>query len=108
MAFVMNCSVGERPKRGDLLQSNVGSRRERTWFILAAHLLWMRSKDGKDRFKVWRARWWELEAEMRMKLFRSAERAGGQVVWWPEPKQFENLRRRVPQTREAEPKGGSG
>ena len=90
----MNVPIGEVPKRGDLLQSNRGSKRERTWFIIAAHLLWMRSKSGEDRFKVWRARWWELEADMRMKLYRSAERAGGQVVWFPYPKQFENLRRR--------------
>jgi hypothetical protein len=95
MAFVMNVPVGEKPKRGDLLQSNVGDRRERTWFILAARLLWMRSKSGQDRFKVWRARWWELEADFRMRLYRSAERNGGQVIWWPEPKRkFENLRRR--------------
>ncbi len=57
--------------------SNVGNRRERTWLVLRTH----RSKHepkGVPRYHVWMARWWELEAELRMKLFRSAERNGGQ------------------------------
>lgn len=32
------------------------------------------------RFNVWMARWWELESGLRMRLYRSAERAGGQNV----------------------------
>lgn len=32
------------------------------------------------RFIVWCERWWELEADFRMRLYRSAERAGGQHV----------------------------
>jgi hypothetical protein len=66
------------PKRGDLIQTNVGKARERTWFILRAH----RVKRGKHprRYRLWMARWWELEVEMRMRLFASAERAGGQAV----------------------------
>ena len=92
MSFVMTVPPGEFPKRGDLLQSNYGDRRERTWFILYAHALRF-SKDFKPRFNVWRARWWELEPEFRMKLYRSAERHGGQTVWYPEAKKkFENLR----------------
>jgi hypothetical protein len=98
MAFVMNMLGGGRPKRGDLLQSNVGDKRERTWFILHARKI-LRRTDAPlgtvvPRFEVWRARWWELEPAMRMQLYRSAERNGGQVLWLPEPKQkFENLRR---------------
>jgi hypothetical protein len=48
------------PKRGDLVQSNIGSKRERTWMILSVR---------------------ELEPETRMRLFRSAERHGGQHVY---------------------------
>jgi hypothetical protein len=73
------------PKRGDLLQSNLGKRTERTWFILT-----VREVDSRvcpemggimtRRFKVWAERWWHLEPETRMRLFQSAERAGGQNV----------------------------
>ena len=72
------------PKRGDLIYSAVGTRKERTWIILRSL---RRPKYGFDkrRFTILRARWWELEPEMRMRLYRSAERNGGQVVWqtWP-------------------------
>lgn len=74
----------ERPKRGDLLQSNVGDRRERTWMILQTRE--MPTKFCKEiervaiRTKVWAERWWEIEPETRMRLFRSAERNGGQQV----------------------------
>lgn len=104
MPFVMIVPRGERPKRGDLMQTNCSDRRERTWLILAVHRInpvvknvqvW-RDWNEKPRFKVWRVRWWELEAEFRIKLFRSAERNGGQIVWSPEPKKaFEDLRRKT-------------
>jgi hypothetical protein len=66
---------GPAPKRGDIVQSNVGSRRERTWLVLS-----VRSTKRPARYKVFMARWWELEADMRIRLYRSAERAGGQRV----------------------------
>lgn len=63
-------------KRGDLVQSYVGNPRERTWMLLRA-----KPTRGKPRrFKVWMARWWELEPDMRMRLFKSAERNGGQQI----------------------------
>lgn len=78
-----------RPKRGDLVQTNIGSQRERTWFVLAAHILPTRPAPAHwssswgtlaQRTQLWAVRWWELEPEMRMALFRSAERAGGQIT----------------------------
>ena len=73
------------PKRGDLLQSNIGKKTERTWLILAVKEL--RSCVCQEmggvittRWKVWAERWFELEPETRMRLFRSAERAGGQEL----------------------------
>lgn len=66
------------PKRGDIVQTNVGSRRERTWLILRARHM-KRAKHPR-RYQVFAARWWELESEMRMRLWRSAERSGGQEV----------------------------
>jgi hypothetical protein len=101
MAFVMNVPEGKAPKRGDLLQSNYGDRRERTWFILSARKIAQRPSYPiplgtlKPRFAVWRARWWDLEPDFRIRLYRSAERNGGQVVWYPQIKQFENLRRKA-------------
>jgi len=73
------------PKRGDIFQSNVGDRRERTWLVLAVHELPQRTCRQMGgiltrRYKVWAARWWELEPEIRVRLYRSAERAGGQNV----------------------------
>lgn len=70
---------GGAPKRGDLVQTNVGNRRERTWLILRVR----RSKKcprGVPRFYVWMSRWWEMEPELRMRLYRSAQRNGGQNV----------------------------
>jgi hypothetical protein len=98
MPFTMTVPAGEAPKRGDLLQTNHGDRRERTWFILRVRKIARRTDAPlgtvKPRFDVWRARWWELESDFRIRLYRSAERRGGQVVWFPEPKTgFENLRR---------------
>jgi hypothetical protein len=66
------------PKRGDLVQSNVehrGNGRERTWFVLR-----VRPMRKSNRYNVWMVRWWELDSEMRLRLFKSAERAGGQRV----------------------------
>ena len=93
----MTVPSGEVPKRGDLLQSNYGDRRERTWFILRVRKISQKAdKCGivvlrgtvRPRFDAWRARWWELEPEFRMKLYRSAERSGGQTVWYPEAKKI--------------------
>lgn len=66
------------PKRGDLVQTNVGNRRERTWLVLRARHM-QRAKHPR-RFQVFAARWWELEPEMRIRLWHSAERNGGQGV----------------------------
>jgi hypothetical protein len=70
----MNDAPG--PKRGDLIQTNVGKPRERTWLVLRSRH--MKSTAHTLRFMIWMARWWELGPEMRMRLFRSAERNGGQ------------------------------
>lgn len=73
----------ERPKRGDLLQSNIGTKRERTWLILGARILRIgfckHVGVTTQRTKLWAERWWEVEPETRMALYRSAERRGGQV-----------------------------
>lgn len=69
------------PKRGDLIHTNVGSKRERTWLIL--RVIQMRRCHNK--YKVLKARWWELTPKVRMALFRSAERNGGQEVIYTEP-----------------------
>ena len=62
------------PKRGDLIQTNVGNRRERTCFIVKVHIV------RSERYRVNAVRWWEIEPEFRNLLFRSAERHGGQRV----------------------------
>lgn len=66
------------PKRGDILQTNVGDRRERTFLILCSRRL--KPTKGVPRAKLWAERWWEIEPELRMALLRSAERNGGQRV----------------------------
>lgn len=71
---------GPAPKRGDIVQTNVGNPRERTWLILSARMMRRRADRSVPRFDVWMARWWELEPGFRMRLFRSAGRAGGQNV----------------------------
>jgi hypothetical protein len=68
------------PKRGDLIQTNVGKPRERTWLVLRSRHM-KRAKHPR-RYMIWLARWWELEPEMRMRLYRSAERNGGQRCIW--------------------------
>ena len=74
----------ERPKRGDLMQTNVGDKRERTLIVLGTHILPARfCKEmgiAAQRTRVWAERWWELEPEIRLALYRSAERSGGQTV----------------------------
>lgn len=67
------------PKRGDLVQTNVGDVRERTWFVLRTRRLVPRKK-GVPRAKLWIERWWELEPAFRLRLYRSAIRNGGQRV----------------------------
>lgn len=62
------------PKRGDTMQSNLGDRRERTWLILRSR----RMRTARRRFQLWIERWWQIEPAMRMRLFASAERNGGQ------------------------------
>jgi len=88
MRSIYHQPIGEsRPRRGDLLQSNPGDRRERTWMILGTHTLPNRfcpelGGIGAQRTRIWAARWWELEPEMRMSLWGSAERRlGGQQVY---------------------------
>jgi len=83
MELIYHQPVGQnRPKRGDLVQSNVGDKRERTWLVLTTHVLPTRRCDfmgiTAQRTRVWAERWWELDPEIRTGLFRSAERAGGQ------------------------------
>lgn len=69
------------PKRGDLVYTAIDSRKMRTWFVL-----WVRPRKQrpgvKPRCDYGRARWWEIEPETRMALYRSAERAGGQRWWY--------------------------
>lgn len=71
-----------RPKRGDLLQSAIGTKRERTWLVLSAHVLPTRFSDPPgyeaQRTRITAARWWEIDPPLRMALYRSAERNGGQ------------------------------
>lgn len=78
MTVMIDMNDQVRPKRGDLLQTNVGSRRERTCFVLTVREL--RSRIDVPRYRVWAVRWWEIEPELRLLLFRSAERNGGQSV----------------------------
>ena len=74
MRVVIDMPDNEAPKRGDLLQTNVGNRRERTCFVVKVHEI----KAGRYRLSA--VRWWEIGPEFRRLLFRHAERAGGQNV----------------------------
>lgn len=76
MKIFVDCFPGEVIKRGDIVQTNCGDKRERTCLVLRSR----RSKVTFGRFHVWCERWWELEPDFRIRLFRSAERAGGQSV----------------------------
>lgn len=80
MPFIDILDDGPPPKRGDLVQTNVGDRRERTWLILRVRRIRRRERSAVPRFDVWMARWWELEPAMRWRLYLSAERNGGQNV----------------------------
>jgi hypothetical protein len=67
------------PKRGDIVQTNVGDKkRERTWLVLKSRKV--RSQTFSSRYQVWMGRWWQLETDLRLALYRSAERNGGQRV----------------------------
>lgn len=86
--FTVDCKEGmSAPKRGDIFQTSIGDRRERTWLILKVRKV-ARKRPAPttiwtgQRYQIWAARWWELEAEMRIALWRSAERNGGQQVIW--------------------------
>lgn len=72
---------GPHPKRGDIIETNIGGKRERTWLVLRATRMRDMKGGGFPRFKLFMARWWELEADMRMRLWRSATRNGGQSVF---------------------------
>jgi hypothetical protein len=69
---------GPCPKRGDIVQTNIGSKRERTCLILAVYEL--RPLKGVPRCRVWAERWWHIEPILRARLHGSAERNGGQRV----------------------------
>lgn len=75
----------QRPKRGDLVQTNVGNKRERTFLVIGTHRLPTRWCPDMgmvaQRTRVHAERWWEIEPEMRMALYRSAERSGGQELF---------------------------
>lgn len=83
--YSVTVTHGSRPKRGDLMQTAIGTRRERTWFIWFVRSY--RRGENPRRFKVLRVRWWEIEPETRIALWRSAELAGGQTVWYQERKE---------------------
>lgn len=89
------------PKRGDLVHTNLGDRRERTWFVLQSTQV--RSAANPRRFRLQMARWWELEPETRLALFRSAERRGGQKVF-----RFVPYKRKKKKTFEEMMEGGYG
>lgn len=77
MQFTLDMTDGHPiPKRGDIVQTNVGDTRERTWFVLHSHPL--RPTKGVPRCRLWLERWWEIEPELRLRLYRSAERNRGQ------------------------------
>lgn len=67
------------------MRTNVGDRRERLWMVIATHVLptrWCAPMGiTAQRTRMWAERWWEIEPEMRMALFQSMERAGGQATF---------------------------
>jgi hypothetical protein len=71
-----------RPKRGDLIHSNVGDKRERTLLAIGTRVMpnrWCSDMAiTAQRTMLWMERWWQIEPETRMALYRSAERHGGQ------------------------------
>lgn len=77
MLLTMDMEPGTNiPRRGDFMQTNVGDKRERTWLILNVHRL--RPTKGIPRCRVWAERWWQVDVDLRWKLYKTAERAGGQ------------------------------
>jgi hypothetical protein len=89
MQYTLDMTDGNPiPKRGDLVQTNVGNKRERTWFVIHSHPL--KPTKGVPRCRLWLERWYEIEPDTRMKLFKSAERNGGQryilTYRYPAPK----------------------
>lgn len=105
MTITIDINSGPNPKRGDLIHTNVGNKRERTCFIVKVKPLRMsrfrvipdrgasndqtaRSvgrqgvESAAPRFRLTAVRWWEIEPEFRNLLFRHAERNGGQHVIW--------------------------
>ena len=96
MSFIDLLDEGHpAPKRGDIVQSNPGAKKERTWLVLRARR--MRRAKGVPRYQVWMVRWWQLEPDFRNRLYASAQRNGGQTVhfFWRYPRKkrrsFEDL-----------------
>lgn len=78
MRITVDIYSGGAPKRGDLLQTNTGDKRERTCFIINSRPL--KERRGVPRYRLDAVRWWEIEPSLRNALFRRAERHGGQRV----------------------------
>lgn len=79
MKLWMDLTYGGRaPKRGDLIQTNVGDKRERTLIVIRA----TRRRCQRPCFNLWVERWWEIEPGLRNALYRSAVRHGGQRVFF--------------------------
>jgi hypothetical protein len=75
---IYGCSEG--PARGDLLVSVVRGKWHRTWFVLGSRRV--KPVKGVPRYKVWMERWWQIEPELRIRLWHSAMRRdrGQQVI----------------------------
>ena len=56
------------PKRGDLMQSNIGDRRERTWIIARVRRIKRKDSNACRRFEITLYRWWTLSVKARQKL----------------------------------------
>jgi hypothetical protein len=88
---------GEGPRRGDIVQTT-----RRTYLVLSSRKVKRRDPAAVPRYMLWAVRWWQLEPEMRMKLWNSACLRGGQRVftieWYPRKKKratFEQHMRRA-------------
>lgn len=88
--YLFRALAGGPPKRGDLLQTAVGTKKERTWFIW-----FVRATRDPVRWKILRVRWWQIDPPTRIRLWRSAERHGGQVVWYQEQSITPRLRKKL-------------
>ena len=86
---------GPGPRRGDIVQTTV-----RTYLVLRSRRIRRKDQNAPPRYALWMVRWWQLEPEMRMLLYVSAERrADGQRVfylkWYPRKKKgFEDYMKR--------------